>query len=131
MSALQPVAMHFQCLANNIASASKNVTTFVFLHGLLGSFHNFRITNKMLLDKYKTPIKIYSLDIRNHGKSPHTSTHTYDEMCADLKLFLDDQSIDSAVIVGLSMGGKMAMKFALNHPNRVSKLVSIDGEQNS
>lgn len=51
---------------------------------------------------------------------------TYEQMSADLSSFLDDQRIDSACIIGHSMGGKVAMQLALSNPEKVSELIVVD-----
>jgi pimeloyl-ACP methyl ester carboxylesterase len=47
-------------------------------------------------------------------------------MCGDLLEYLDRQALESTHIIGHSMGGKLAMIFALLHPERVRKLVAVD-----
>ena len=54
-----------------------------------------------------------TVDCRNHGNSPHTSDMTYEDMSGDLELLLTDLDIEEAVVVGHSMGGKVAMTLAL------------------
>lgn len=56
-----------------------------------------------------------TLDARNHGGSPHTSTHTYDDLADDVRDFLVAHNIDKTVVVGHSMGGRAMMVFALKY----------------
>lgn len=94
----------------------------VIIHGLYGSAANFRGLAKI----YATDFNVYCLDLRNHGNSPHSDEITYSLMAADVAKFMDDQGIDKAHILGHSMGGKTAMQLALNHPERIDKLVLGD-----
>jgi pimeloyl-ACP methyl ester carboxylesterase len=95
----------------------------VILHGLLGSLDNWQTIAKKL-DEYN--FQVFIVDQRNHGKSPHTDKFSYDLLCSDLLSFFEQNDIIQAHIIGHSMGGKVAMKFALEHPERVNKLVVVD-----
>ena len=95
----------------------------VILHGLFGTLDNWITSAKLLVEK---GYKVYMLDQRNHGKSPHDSEFSYEAMANDLLEFLDDQGLDKPIIMGHSMGGKTAMKFAVTYPERVEKLIVVD-----
>jgi esterase len=94
----------------------------IILHGLFGSSDNWMTQAKMLSDEYR----VYVLDQRNHGQSPHSDEFDYDLLADDLHNFITTNAIASPVILGHSMGGKAAMYFALAHPELVSKLVVAD-----
>ena len=94
----------------------------IILHGLMGSLDNWQSVVKVLSEFYT----VYTLDQRNHGKSPHSDDFSYDLLAADLLDFMDQQHIAKASIIGHSMGGKAAMHFALLHPERVNKLIVSD-----
>ncbi len=94
----------------------------VIVHGLYGASDNWVTASKMLAEHFT----VYIIDQRNHGRSPHTKTHTYDDMVADLLQFLDDHQIDKANLLGHSMGGKTVMLFANKYPSRVKKLIVVD-----
>jgi esterase len=94
----------------------------VILHGLLGSLDNWQTLAKKLSEQYK----VYIVDQRNHGKSPHSDEFSYDLLSADLLEFLDMHHISKTHLIGHSMGGKTVMQFALKHPERVAKLVVVD-----
>lgn len=96
--------------------------SLIILHGLYGSASNFRGLARV----YAKDFNVYCLDLRNHGASPHSDEITYSLMAADVEEFMDDQGLDTAHILGHSMGGKTSMQFALNHPERVDKLVLAD-----
>jgi pimeloyl-ACP methyl ester carboxylesterase len=94
----------------------------IILHGLLGSSDNWLTQAKLLAPH----AHVYYLDQRNHGLSPKSDEHSYALMTEDLLEFMDDQSLQSAVVMGHSMGGKVAMNLALQNPGRVSKLIVVD-----
>ena len=94
----------------------------VILHGLFGSSDNWLTQAKLFAAHYK----VFSVDQRNHGQSPHDDAFDYQSMVSDLNEFLDDHQIKEPVIIGHSMGGKTAMNFALAHPDKVSRLVVVD-----
>ena len=92
------------------------------LHGLFGSSDNWLTQAKLLSNDYK----VYSLDLRNHGQSPHSDEFDYVAMAKDLAEFVDANELHDPVIIGHSMGGKAAMNFALAHPEKLSKLIVVD-----
>lgn len=94
----------------------------VILHGLLGSSRNWSTIGKALQKKFD----VHALDLRNHGHSPHTNTMRWSELVADVALYLEENSLTRAFLMGHSLGGKVAMKFACDHPEFVEKLVIID-----
>lgn len=94
----------------------------IILHGLFGSLDNWMTFARKLSD-YR---KIYLIDQRNHGKSPHSDELNYDAMADDLKKFIEDHNLEQPEIIGHSMGGKTAMKLAVNYTALFSKLIIID-----
>lgn len=97
-------------------------TPLVILHGLFGSLENWGLQAKALSEHFD----ILAVDLRNHGRSPHAEQIDYSLMSADLLELLDSLSLDKVLLMGHSMGGKVAMQFALDHPERVEKLVVVD-----
>lgn len=69
---------------------------------------------------------VHSLDLPNHGRSLHTLQTDLPSMATAVADWLDAQGIQSASIVGHSLGGKTAMELALKLPDRVNNLVVID-----
>jgi pimeloyl-ACP methyl ester carboxylesterase len=94
----------------------------VILHGLFGSLDNWFSLTKAFADNRH----VYLIDQRNHGQSPHTESHTYDEMAEDLFGFFEQNKLRDAILIGHSMGGKTAMHFAANHSELLDKLVVVD-----
>lgn len=94
----------------------------IILHGLFGSSDNWLTQAKLFSSHYK----VYSIDQRNHGQSPHSDEFDYQSMVIDLKEFVEDNQIQNPVVIGHSMGGKTAMNFALAHADMLSKLIVVD-----
>lgn len=92
------------------------------LHGVFGMLDNWHNIARKLSEKYT----VYTVDQRNHGKSPHSPSMTYPEMADDLAELMDDLNIPDAHILGHSMGGKVAMTFAEMHPDKVRSLIVAD-----
>jgi len=108
--------------AFNDNSSTTQTTPVLLLHGLLGSNDNLAGLGRVLAEHHP----VYSLDLRNHGKSPHGDLMDYPTMAEDVEDFMDHHGIDHAHIIGHSMGGKVAMQIALQHPAKVDKLVVAD-----
>lgn len=94
----------------------------IILHGLFGSSDNWLSIGKVLAENHT----VYLPDLRNHGDSFHSDTFTYEAMADDLKQFITKQGIEKPIVIGHSMGGKVAMKFAINHPGMLEKLIVVD-----
>jgi pimeloyl-ACP methyl ester carboxylesterase len=94
----------------------------ILLHGLLGSLNNWL----PLARKFAERFKVFAVDQRNHGLSPHSPEFGYDHMARDLHELMSAQGLTSAHLLGHSMGGKTAMQFALLYPDQVEKLAVVD-----
>lgn len=94
----------------------------LILHGLLGSAGNWRTTAPKLSSRRR----ILSLDVRNHGASPHTDDMRFGSCAADVIRLMDERGIDKAVLMGHSLGGKIAMAAALLFPQRIASVISVD-----
>jgi len=94
----------------------------VLLHGLFGSADNWFGVAPKLAEKFH----VFILDLRNHGQSPHHEKMDYPLMAADVEGFFAAHQLEKASVIGHSMGGKVAMQFALDFPARVKKLVVVD-----
>ena len=57
--------------------------------------------------------QVITVDCRNHGESPHVPTMSYPEMAKDIELLMEEMELQEAIILGHSMGGKVAMNLAL------------------
>lgn len=94
----------------------------IILHGLFGQLDNWVTLGK----KFGETFSVYLVDQRNHGHSFHSDEFNYDLMAGDLLRFMDENFIETAHIIGHSMGGKTAMTFAVKFEQRVNKLIVAD-----
>lgn len=94
----------------------------VLLHGLFGSADNWGSIAKHFSQHYQ----VISVDLRNHGRSPHSDSQTYAEMADDLLEVLNTLGLAKIHLLGHSLGGKVAMQFATQYPEKVSKLIVVD-----
>ncbi len=94
----------------------------VLLHGLFGQADNWHYVTQRLAERFH----VFAVDQRNHGQSSHDDEMNYPLMAVDVENFFVAQKIESAFVIGHSMGGKTAMQFALQFPNRVERLVVAD-----
>lgn len=97
-------------------------TPVVILHGLFGSLDNWQTFAR----KLSLEFQVFTLDLRNHGRSPHSNEHSYEVMATDVNLFFEEHQIEKAHIIGHSMGGKAAMQFAISFPEKILKLIIVD-----
>jgi len=94
----------------------------LILHGLFGSANNWQTIARKLSESYS----VFSLDMRNHGKSFHDDQFDYDVMADDVMHLIRQQGLNEVSLIGHSMGGKVAMKFAACNPDFVRKLIVVD-----
>lgn len=94
----------------------------IILHGLFGLSDNWVTHAKRLAEKFS----VYLPDLRNHGQSPHSPTFNYSAMADDLHEFVEEHDLKNPIIIGHSMGGKVAMWFALEYPDLLEKLIVVD-----
>ena len=94
----------------------------MILHGLFGSISNWNPIAKKLADCFQ----IISVDLRNHGDSEHAGNMTYPDMVEDIRGLMDSLDLSGINLIGHSMGGKVAMGFALTYPDITSKLIVVD-----
>lgn len=101
---------------------SADLTPMVFIHGLFGSLSNLG----MLARHFSKQRTVIQLDVRNHGLSDHSSEMNYAFMATDILETLSGLKIKKCIIVGHSMGGKIAMKLADLAPDQVEKMIVLD-----
>ena len=94
----------------------------ILLHGLFGTAKYLGAVARGL----SAQARVISLDLRNHGDSPHGPDMAYTTLAADVAETMDAKGIASALLAGHSMGGKVAMTLALTQPERIKKLVVMD-----
>jgi len=97
-------------------------TPLIILHGLFGSSDNWISVARSLAESFT----VYLPDQRNHGQSPHSPVHDYGSMKDDLGQLADDLDLEKFFLAGHSMGGRAAMLYALEFPERLNGLLVAD-----
>lgn len=92
------------------------------LHGIFGMLDNWHNIAKALSSRYR----VYTIDARNHGQSPHSPEMSYALMADDVVNLADKLGLETFILMGHSMGGKTAMLTATLYPERISRLIVVD-----
>ncbi len=97
----------------------------VILHGLFGTLDNWQTLARRWAQE--AGLRVVSVDLRNHGRSFHSPEHTYAAMAADVLAVFDHLGLGpDTTLLGHSMGGKVAMRLALDAPARLARLIVLD-----
>lgn len=91
----------------------------LFLHGLGGDKNNWQPQ----VDALSSDYRCLAWTMPGYGESPPLAQMTWPDLASSAALVLDHAGVDSATIVGLSMGGYVAQQFAADHDDRVDALV--------
>ena len=94
----------------------------VVLHGLMGSCENWRGVRAALKGHYR----VICFDLPNHGRSPHVARFDLRGMGDAVAGSMDALGVTQAVVIGHSLGGKVAMQMASDHAGRLRGLVVVD-----
>jgi len=94
----------------------------LILHGLFGSGKNWHSHVRRFAESFE----VYNVDLRNHGQSFHADEMNYPAMAADVAQLIAHLGLGDCRILGHSMGGKVAMTLAIQHPALVSNLIVAD-----
>lgn len=101
----------------------------VLLHGGLGNSDHWSNQVPALVEAKH---RVIVMDTRGQGRSTRSAAKiSYDTMASDVIAVMDKLELEQAAIVGWSDGGEMAMKLAIAHPERVSKLFVFGANYNS
>jgi len=92
------------------------------IHGLFGSADNWR----SMIKYFSKQNQVISIDLRNHGRSPHSDSQSLIDMAEDIYELCQDLSLNNVIILGHSLGGKVAMQFAELYEKYVEKLIIVD-----
>jgi 2-succinyl-6-hydroxy-2,4-cyclohexadiene-1-carboxylate synthase len=117
MPARQPLILLKETVAGGM-----DAPALVLLHGFLGTRKDWRPIVEELVPEYRC----ISVDLPGHGgsfvKDPARG-FTFDAFCDVLNARLDELKVDQMALLGYSMGGRMALYYALRHPDRIRQLV--------
>ena len=94
----------------------------LILHGLFGHSDNWQTHAKKLAEYYQVVL----IDQRNHGHSDWSEAFSYDLLAEDLHELITELGLQKIILLGHSMGGKTAMRYAQIHPELLEKLIVVD-----
>jgi esterase len=94
----------------------------ILIHGLFGNLDNLGVLARDLQKDHN----VIQIDLRNHGLSPRSPQVNYPEMAQDVLELMVQLAIEKAIIIGHSMGGKVAMAMTALAPKKIEKLIAID-----
>jgi pimeloyl-ACP methyl ester carboxylesterase len=94
----------------------------LLLHGLFGQARNLATLQSRLAQTYR----VAAVDLRNHGTSPHGRGMSYPTLANDVAETMDVIGMRACAVIGHSMGGKVAMRLALDSPSRITRLLVAD-----
>lgn len=101
----------------------KGQVPLIFLHGVMGSSEIWRPQ----VDHFRSRRRVIILDLRGHGQSDKPrDRYSITQFSDDLHSLMKTLNTEKAIIVGHSLGGMVALRFALDHQDMVDKLVLID-----
>ena len=130
--------LHYQVFPETLDESDLTGSVpLIILPGLFGSIANWRsvarkyaessiVTLADSANRANVARPVIVVDQRNHGQSPQAPSHTYADMVSDLELLCESLGLTRIVLCGHSMGGKVAMLFALNNAAMLEKLVVLD-----
>ncbi len=95
----------------------------IILHGLFGQSDNWNTLAKRFGE---SGFRVFTIDQRNHGLSPHSEEWNYEVMADDLKDFIDFHNLQNPILLGHSMGGKTVLFFELFYPTISLKNIVVD-----
>ncbi len=114
----------------------KNITTIMIyskiegegkplliLHGFLGMSDNWKTLGAQFAAE---GFQVHLLDLRNHGRSFHSDEFSYEVMVQDVLEYCQSNHLAVISVIGHSMGGKVGMLLATEHPERIDKLIVVD-----
>ena len=95
----------------------------VFVHGHTEDLHTWNHVVKNLVESFR----VIRFDLRRHGLTGPAPDNDYriENYVSDLSMVVDHIGIDSFVLVGHSMGGRISARYAMGKPERVNNLILL------
>ena len=94
----------------------------IIIHGLFGMSDNWNTLGKRLAKNFN----VHIVDLRNHGRSFHSNDFSYDHMADDIEKYIQLVNLNTPIIIGHSLGGKVAMNLGCRSNIKFSKLIIAD-----
>lgn len=94
----------------------------VLLHGLFGMGSNLGGLARALADDFE----VHQLDLPNHGRSDWCDPMDLPSLASSIAAYCEERFLDPVVLIGHSLGGKVAMQVALTYPQTVRGIVAAD-----
>ncbi|AIM38242.1 alpha/beta hydrolase [Sphingobacterium sp. ML3W] len=107
---------------SKIYGAENNGIPLVVIHGLFGMSDNWGTFGRSFGENRQ----VHLLDLRNHGRSFHSDEMSIEVMVDDLSAYIASIGADQVYLLGHSLGGKVGMQFAIDHPEIMAKLIIAD-----
>ncbi len=96
----------------------------VLIHGHSGDLRMWQYQTPALV---AAGFRVIRYDVRGHGRSSvPPAGYVWEQYAADLAVLIDALNVPAAHIAGVSMGGGIALQFALDYPTRVRSLALVD-----
>ena len=95
----------------------------IILHGLFGQSDNWNTLARQFAEQN---FQVFTVDLRNHGLSPHSDDFNFQVLSDDIVELINDNHLQEIILIGHSLGGKVAMEFAIKHPDVLDKLIVVD-----
>ncbi len=101
----------------------------VLLHG---AFYTIQLNWGQLIPELSKTRKVIAIEMQGHGHTPYSDRKLdFPTLASDVEGVMDHLKVDSADIVGYSMGGSLAYQLTIQSPKRVRKLVIISSTYKS
>ena len=94
----------------------------IIIHGLFGMSDNWNTLGK----KFAENFNVHIVDLRNHGRSFHSDDFSYELMAEDIEKYIEHFGLNKPILLGHSLGGKVAMNLCFRNSSKYSKLVVAD-----
>ena len=94
----------------------------IIIHGLFGMSDNWNALGKRFAEEFN----VHIVDLRNHGRSFHSDDFSYNDMAKDIEEYIQFANLVSPIIIGHSLGGKVAINLCFRKNIEFSKLVVVD-----
>lgn len=108
----------------NLAAWQATGRPILCVHGITANCRCWDLMAEALLPDYR----VIAMDLRGRGQSDKPSQgYSLDHHLQDINCLLDDLQIDRAVIMGHSLGAFIGLAFAARYPQRVDRLILVDG----